>query len=152
MFVKEIFLKKLKTYIMKKKLIIPLALLTASMVSSAKAQDGQAIFTTKCTVCHTIGNGRLVGPDLKGVNTKYNIKYFEKWIKSSQSVINSDDAKAKALFVEYNSIIMPDFPDLKPIDIKGIVDYIKSQSGTQQVAAAQQPKKQAKPQSNIKKP
>ena len=47
---------------------------------------------------------------------------------------------------------MPDFPDLKPIDIKGLVDYIKSQSGTQQVAAAQQPKKQAKPQSNIKKP
>lgn len=121
---------------MKKKLILPMAISMTSLAFTGKAQDGQAIFTAKCTPCHTIGNGRLVGPDLKGVNAKYNSAYFVKWIKSSQSVINSGDAKAKALFIEYNSIVMPDFPDLKDGDIKAIVGYIKSQSGGQ-VAAKQ---------------
>ncbi len=125
-----------------KKLIVPVALALIAMPFSGKSQDGKALFTAKCTACHTIGKGRLVGPDLKGVNTKYNFKYLEKWIKSSQSVVKSGDAKAKALFLEYNSIVMPDFPELKPADIKGIVDYIKSQSGTSAVTgqSKQQPK------------
>ncbi|OFY86810.1 MAG: hypothetical protein A3F72_21220 [Bacteroidetes bacterium RIFCSPLOWO2_12_FULL_35_15] len=111
---------------MKQKLIILISLVLFSF--SGIAQDGQTIFTTRCAACHTIGNGRLVGPDLKGVNKKYNFKYLIKWIKSSQTVI-ATDAKAKALFEEYNSIVMPDFLDLKDSDIKGIVDYIKTQSG-----------------------
>lgn len=113
---------------MKQKLKILIILVLFSLPYSGKAQDGQTLFTTKCVACHTIGNGRLVGPDLKGVYKKYPLKYFYKWIKSSQAVI-ATDAKAKALFEEYNSIVMPDFPDLKDNDIKGIVDYIKTQSG-----------------------
>lgn len=113
---------------MKQKLKILITLVLFSSPYLGTAQDGQTLFTTKCVACHTIGNGRLVGPDLKGVYKKYNSKYFIKWIKSSQSVI-ATDAKAKALFEEYNSIVMPDFPDLKDNDIKGIVDYIKTQSG-----------------------
>jgi len=114
---------------MKKKIIIPIALVLSSFVFSMKAQDGATEFNTKCAACHSIGNGRLVGPDLKGVHKKYNMKYLSKWIRSSQEVINSGDAKAIAMFEEYNSIVMPDFPDLKDADIKGIIDYIKSQSG-----------------------
>lgn len=114
---------------MKKKIIISMAVVLSSFVFSMKAQDGATEFSTKCAACHSIGNGRLVGPDLKGVHKKYNLKYLSKWIRSSQEVINSGDAKAVAMFEEYNSIVMPDFPDLKDADIKGIIDYIKSQSG-----------------------
>lgn len=127
---------------MKTKLIIPIAVVLFSLFFSAKAQDGQTIFAAKCAACHSIGNGRLVGPDLKGVHSKYNATYLVKWIKSSQSVINSGDAKAKALFLEYNSIIMPDFLDLKDTDIKAIVNYIKTQSGGQVVT--KQPNQTAK--------
>lgn len=114
--------------VMKQKLKILITMILFTLPYLGKAQDGQAIFTTRCVACHTIGNGRLVGPDLKGVYKKYPLKFFYKWIKSSQAVI-ATDAKAKALFEEYNSIVMPDFPDLKDSDIKGIVDYIKTQSG-----------------------
>lgn len=137
---------------MKTKLIIPIAVLLFSMSFSAKAQDGQTIFAAKCAACHSIGNGRLVGPDLKGVNAKYNSSYLVKWIKSSQSVINSGDAKAKALFLEYNSIVMPDFLDLKDTDIKAIVGYIKSQSGPQQVVTAKKPQPQSQTKPKTAKP
>lgn len=130
---------------MKKKLILPITVVLFSLFFSAKAQDGPTIFAAKCAACHSIGNGRLVGPDLKGVDTKYNSSYLVKWIRSSQAVINSGDAKAKALFLEYNSIVMPDFMDLKDTDIKAIVGYIKSQSSKQQAVTAKKPQPQTKP-------
>jgi len=34
---------------------------------AVSAEDGKAIFEQKCTSCHTIGGGQLVGPDLQGV-------------------------------------------------------------------------------------
>ena len=125
---------------MTQKLTILFSIILLLFSSIGKAQNGQEIFTGKCTPCHTIGNGRLVGPDLKGVHKKYNSKYLAKWIKSSQSVINSGDAKAKALFEEYNSIIMPDFSDLTDNDIKALIEYIKIQSGDAEVQANEDPK------------
>ncbi len=125
---------------MKKKLIIKIAIIFCTISISLNAQDGgQSVFVAKCAPCHTIGNGRLVGPDLKGVHKKYNLKYLETWIRSSQSVINGGNAKAKALFEEFNSIVMPDFPELKSDEIKKLANYIKAQSGdtdTKETAAA----------------
>jgi len=42
----------------------------AGSATIALAQDGKALFETKCAVCHTIGGGLKVGPDLKGVVAK----------------------------------------------------------------------------------
>jgi len=38
--------------------------------SVAMAQDGKALFDAKCSVCHNIGGGPKVGPDLKGIVAK----------------------------------------------------------------------------------
>jgi cytochrome c2 len=39
----------------------------AGSATVSQAQDGKALFETKCAVCHNIGGGVKVGPDLKGV-------------------------------------------------------------------------------------
>lgn len=44
-------------------LLFASAALAVSLTQSA--EEGEQIFKQKCAGCHTIGGGRLVGPDLK---------------------------------------------------------------------------------------
>lgn len=109
-----------------------LSLLCFILISSAsilRAQSGEDLFKQKCTACHTIGKGKLVGPDLKGVTKKRDEAWLLKFIKSSQTLINSGDEEAKKLFEENNKVIMPD-PGLNDTEIKKVLTYIESQGGS----------------------
>lgn len=90
-----------------------------------KANQGQDIFKSTCAPCHTVGKGRLVGPDLKNISEKRTQKWLVDFIKSSQSVIKSGDADAVAIYKEYNNMLMPDQP-LNAEQIKAILNYINS--------------------------
>lgn len=46
------------------------------------AAAGKALFQGKCAGCHTIGGGKLVGPDLKGVTTTRDHEWFERFISA----------------------------------------------------------------------
>ncbi len=92
------------------------------------AQDpGEKVFKTTCFACHTIGGGRLVGPDLAGVNDRRSQGWLEKFVLSSQSLIKGGDADAIAVFEEYNSILMPD-SILSEQQVKDVLTYIKTAS------------------------
>lgn len=95
--------------------------------SSTSAQDGEAIFKKNCAMCHFVGGGRLVGPDLIGVTTKRSEDWLMKWTKSSQTLIKSGDKDAKAIFDEYAGVIMPD-QNIPDGDIKAIYAFIASKS------------------------
>ena len=95
-------------------------------VSSANAQDaaaGAAIFKQKCTACHGIDKA-VVGPALKGIDTKYDEAWLIKWIKNAPAFIASGDAKAVKAS-EYSPAMMSAFPELSDDDIKNIVAYVK---------------------------
>jgi len=94
---------------------------------SSTAQNGEAVFKQSCAMCHSVGKGRLVGPDLKGVTSKRSEDWLLKWTKSSQSLIKSGDADAKAIFDEFGGVAMPD-QSLSDADIKSIFAYIGSNS------------------------
>lgn len=95
------------------------------------AQSGKAIFEKNCSSCHTVGKGRLVGPDLSGVTGKYSEEWLLKWTKSSQSLVNSGDTDAKKIFEEFKGLVMPD-QKLNDNEIKSIFAFISdSNSGTQ---------------------
>jgi len=92
------------------------------------AQDpGEQVFNTTCFACHTIGGGRLIGPDLAGVHEKRSQEWLEKFIKSSQAMINAGDAEAVALFEEYNSLLMPDAVATDE-EVRQVLSYIRVQS------------------------
>ncbi len=110
------------------------AIVCSLTVSSARAQDGEALFKQTCGACHSIGKGRLVGPDLKDVNTRRKEDWIIKFVKGSQALIKSGDAEAKAIFDEYN-MVMPD-QNLKDEEIKSVVAYIAKQSGAVPEATA----------------
>ncbi len=70
--------------------------------------DGKQLFRQNCASCHTIGKGRMVGPDLEGVNTRRNVKWLTDFIRSSQTMIKSGDPVALTLFADFNKVSMPD--------------------------------------------
>ncbi len=110
--------------------------LTASIPGRAFAQDGETIFNGTCKACHTIGGGRLVGPDLAGVSTRQSEAWLIAFIQHSQTVIASGDSDAVALAAEYPGISMPDWP-LSDDQVRGVLAYIQQQesAGPAPVAA-----------------
>lgn len=90
-----------------------------------KANEGQDIFNKTCAPCHTIGKGRLVGPDLKNISEKRNQDWLIAFVQSSQTVINSGDENAVAIYKEYNNLLMPDQP-LSNDQIKAVLNYIST--------------------------
>ncbi|MBN1300647.1 MAG: c-type cytochrome [Melioribacteraceae bacterium] len=89
--------------------------------------SGEKIFQEKCTACHTIGEGKRVGPDLANITQIRDEQWLVKFIKSSQSLINAGDSLAVSVFEENNKVIMPDQP-LNETEIKSVIDYISINS------------------------
>ena len=86
-----------------------LAVVFTFSFQSIAQPDGAQIYKANCTACHTIGGGRLVGPDLEGVTEKRKADWLKQWINSSSELIASGDADAIAIFEEYNKVAMTDF-------------------------------------------
>jgi mono/diheme cytochrome c family protein len=96
----------------------------------ASAQEsGKQIFQKSCAACHSIGGGRLVGPDLAGVTDRRPEDWLLKFTKSSQTLVKSGDKTAMALFEEFNKIPMPD-QALSDEQIKKVLAHIKEAGGS----------------------
>ena len=95
--------------------------------SSYAQYQGETIFKKTCIACHTIGSGRLVGPDLKNVFDRRSEEWIISFVKSSQSMIKSGDPDAVAIFNEYNQLVMLD-QNLTDAQIKDVMIYINQQS------------------------
>ncbi len=104
--------------------VFGLFLISAQVFSQ---NTGQELYKTNCISCHSIGAGKLVGPDLLGVNERRSEEWLIKWIKSSQSLIKSGDKDAISLFDSYNKIPMTDFNFLTDDNVKAILTYIKEE-------------------------
>jgi len=88
---------------------------------------GETIFFTSCSACHTIGQGRLVGPDLANIQKRVQEEWFKKFVKSSQKMVKSGDPRAVKIFNEYNKIMMPN-QALNDKQIIEVLNYIKERS------------------------
>ena len=66
--------------------------------STLSNQKGQRLFQQHCIMCHTIGEGKLVGPDLKGVEYRHKLSWLINWIQYSKALIKANDRAAVQLF------------------------------------------------------
>lgn len=101
--------------------IASLTIFSATLI----AQDGAALFKQTCAACHSIGKGKLVGPDLKDVSQRRSESWLLSFIKSPQGMINSDP-DAKALAAEY-PVVMPD-QNFSDAEIKSLIAYVTEMS------------------------
>ena len=108
----------------KKSTIAICAIALIFLVSTVRAQDGEQLFQ-QCKACHTIGQGKLLGPDLLDMSKRRDANWLKNFIKSSQTMVKIGDAQAVALFEEFNKLPMLDY-NLPDADINAIIKYVDS--------------------------
>jgi mono/diheme cytochrome c family protein/nitrate reductase gamma subunit len=106
----------------------------APAASAADAGEAAKTFNQRCTACHTFGKGIKVGPDLKGVTERRSRVWLLRFIRSSQSMIDSGDPVAVGLFQEFKQQRMPDWTDLSEQQIGAILDWLAANGPEQKPA------------------
>lgn len=101
--------------------------LCTPLVAYGQQDEGEKLFKGVCVACHTVNQGKLIGPDLADVHKRRPMEWILKFVKSSQSVIKSGDPYATALFEEHNNMIMPD-NNYTDAQIMSIINYIAANS------------------------
>jgi len=101
-----------------------LAVLLLPLPAAAAAFDAGLAFNTRCSGCHSVGKGVVVGPDLHGVTERHDASWLHRFIRSSQSVIHSGDRAAVSLFQQYKKR-MPDH-SFNDAEIDLILAFIKA--------------------------
>lgn len=87
-----------------------------------KGNTGKDLFIkNRCVNCHTIGRGTFVGPDLLGVDKRYDRGEIIKWMRNSQEIYQSSGKMP----------VNEGFPPMPPMgvstqDSEKIADYIKN--------------------------
>jgi cytochrome c551/c552 len=89
------------------------------------AETGQQIFQSKCTACHTIGKGKLVGPDLVGVTSRREESWLVRQIKEPDRLIAEKDPIAMQLLQESNNVPMVPL-GLSDAEVVEVIAYLKS--------------------------
>ncbi|NUM31186.1 MAG: cytochrome c [Bacteroidetes bacterium] len=127
---------------MKSKIIsslLAVVLLISFSYKSDAQNAGEESFKQICSACHTVGGGKLVGPDLKNTTQRHTEDWLISFIKSSQSLIKSGDKYADSIFNAYNKVVMPDQTTLDDAKIKEILTYISDKSEGKSTASAAAP-------------
>lgn len=97
------------------------------------AEAGEELFAAKgCIACHTLGGGRLTGPDLAGVTRRRTFPWIYYQIVAPDSM-TMHDPTARQLMAEY----MTQMPDLgvQPEEALALYEYLReedTESGTEE--------------------
>ena len=78
--------------------------LSAATVS---AQEAAQFFRENCVSCHTVGGGRLTGPDLKSVTQRKERDWLVEFLMNPQAMMDKGDPYALKLQQEARGVMMP---------------------------------------------
>ncbi len=100
--------------------------------------EGKNIFQAKCSPCHTIGGGRLVGPDLKGIMTTRDHEWLEKFISAPDRMFAGGDPVANKLLKEFGGVAMPN-PGLNSSQVDAVIAFLSESAPGKAAAPAAAP-------------
>ncbi len=101
------------------------ALFTAA---AACAQQPADFFRANCVSCHTIGGGRLTGPDLKNVTERKDRAWLAEFLLSPQRMIDRGDPYALQLQAQSRGVVMPTVPGVDAARAEALLNFIEAES------------------------
>ena len=110
--------------------IVLCALLPA--ISTLSAQESEEYFRQNCISCHTIGGGRLTGPDLKNVSQRQERDWLVRFLLNPRAVINSGDPYAQQLLAEARQTVMPTIRGMTEDRAEDLLDLIEAESALEE--------------------
>jgi len=116
------------------KIIIPwagllvLAGLLLASPSAVSAQEAVAYFRQNCMSCHTIGGGRLTGPDLKGVGQRKDRPWLARFLIDPPAMVQSGDPYAAKLAQEARGVVMPKVAGMTRQRAEAMLDFLEAES------------------------
>ncbi len=96
--------------------------------SSVRAQDTPDYYRQNCLNCHTIGGGRLTGPDLKDVTKRRDTEWLINFLQNPKSVVDSGDPYAAKLVEESRGVVMPIAPGMTRYRAEQLIRLIEAES------------------------
>jgi mono/diheme cytochrome c family protein len=97
-------------------------------LESARAQEAADFFQQNCMSCHTIGGGRLTGPDLKNVEASRDRRWLLEFMQDPPAMIASGDPYVLQLQQEARGVVMPKVAGMDRARAEGLLDLIKIES------------------------
>lgn len=102
------------------------AFLIGPFLIAAHAQEASDYFHQNCAMCHTVGGGRLIGPDLEGVTKLKDRAWLVQFLQDPKAMIDSGDPYANQLLQEANGLVMPTPPGMTPALAGSLLSYLDS--------------------------
>lgn len=103
------------------------------MAASAAAQDPASeetvkFFRTNCTSCHTVGGGRLTGPDLKGLSERQEREWFIGFLMDPKGTLDAGSPYGQKILAEARGVPMPPVPGMTRELATKLLDLIDAES------------------------
>jgi protein SCO1/2 len=95
----------------------------AEAAKLAVPNKAEYLFGSRCSACHTIGQGDKVGPDLAGVTARRDRAWLERYLAEPEMVLAEGDPIATALFDKYKTVRMPNL-SLSHDDVVTLLSYL----------------------------
>ena len=89
--------------------------------------NGQYLYQNGCSVCHTIGDGENIGPDLLGVHERRDRAWLERFVRTPDQMLAEGDPVATQLLAKHKGVRMPNL-DLTQEEVTDILKYIEARS------------------------
>ncbi len=108
--------------------VLAAALAAPALAADPASEETVAFFRQNCTSCHTIGGGKLTGPDLKDVTKRRDREQLVRFVLDPKAAIDSGDEYLRKLFAAANNVYMTPPPGLTRERILKLLDLIEQES------------------------
>lgn len=106
-----------------------LILLTAVLALQGRAEAlDPADFAQNCANCHTIGGGRLTGPDLKDVSKRRDRGWLLKFVVDPKKMLEGGDPTTVELYKSHNNVVMPTVAGMTAARVEQLLLLIDEES------------------------